>query len=53
MATTEHSKNYSKVKRFYDYGLWPKSFVRNAVTHPESGPWITAAEYTEITGEAY
>ncbi len=41
------SKNYGKVKRFYDAGLWSLAMVRNAV-----GRWITAEEYTKITGEA-
>lgn len=48
-----HSDNYEKVKNFYDRGLWNKEMVKNAVTHPESGPWITADEYEEITGEPY
>ena len=37
----EHSKNFEKVKKFF------------AVSNPTSGPWITEAEYQEITGEAY
>lgn len=55
MATKKaaHSKNYVKVKNFYDNGLWNKDKVKNAVTNPKSNPWITAAEYEEITGEAY
>lgn len=44
----EHSKNFEKVKSYYDAGLWSKERVRNAV-----GKWITAAEYEEITGEPY
>ncbi len=51
--TTEHSANFEKVKRFYDKGLWTKSQVKDAVTHPTSNPWITEEEYEEITGEAY
>jgi len=42
------SKNYEKVKRFYDAKLWPLSWVTNAVDK-----WITAAEYQEITGNEY
>ena len=42
------SKNYNKVKEYYDRGLWSKTRVRNAV-----GKWITADEYKEITGEEY
>ena len=52
-TTTEHSKNFEKVKNFYDRGLWSKTKVKNAVTHPASNPWITAEEYEEITGEVY
>jgi hypothetical protein len=44
----EHSKNYDKVKSYYDNGLWSKAKVHNAV-----GRWITAEEYEEITGEPY
>ena len=43
-----HSKNYMKVKRFYDRGLWTKQAVHDAVPS-----WITAEEYEEITGEPY
>lgn len=52
MATKKdtHSKNFTKVKNFYDNGLWNEARVRNAVTNPKSNPWITAAEYEEITG---
>jgi len=45
----EHSKNFEKVKRYYDNGLWSKAKVKNAVVKE----WITAAEYEEITGEPY
>jgi len=41
------SKNYSKVKKYYDSGLWSLAMVRNAV-----GRWITPEEFMEITGEA-
>ena len=44
----EHSKNYAKVKNYYDHGMWAEDRVRNAV-----GKWITEAEYTEITGKEY
>lgn len=49
----EYSKNYAKVKKFYDKGLWSKERVYNAVTNPASNPWITTDEYYEITGEVY
>ena len=39
----------SKVKGYYDSGLWTVAMVANAVTKN----WITAEEYLEITGEAY
>lgn len=48
-----HSKNFEKVKRFYDSGLWSIQRVYNAVSNPDGNPWITAAEYEEITGEKY
>ena len=40
---------FEMVKKFYDAGLWPVRYVRNAVTKG----WITADEYKEITGEDY
>ena len=42
------SKNYDKVKSFYDASLWSIGMVRNAVER-----WITADEFQEITGEEY
>ena len=48
-----HSKNFGKVKRYYDNGFWNKQMVYDMVTHPENAPWITTAEYEEITGEPY
>ena len=42
------SKNYEKVKDYYDRGLWRIDRVRAAV-----GKWITAEEFKEITGEDY
>lgn len=42
------SKNFNKVKEYYDRGLWSKTRVKNAVCK-----WITADEYKEITGEDY
>lgn len=53
MATTTHSKNFDKVNKYYHAGLWSEARVRNAVTHPASNPWITEAEYEEITGQPY
>ena len=44
----EHSKNFKKVKDYYDNKLWDERRVRFAV-----GRWITAEEYKEITGKDY
>lgn len=43
------SKNYVKVKNFYDRWLWSEARVKNAVKMR----WITPAEYELITGEKY
>ena len=45
----EHSEKFYLVKNHYDSGMWSKKAVKNAVRKG----WITAAEYTEIVGEAY
>lgn len=45
----EHSKNYEKVKRWFDMNMWDEVRVRNAVAMN----WITEAEYKEIVGSAY
>lgn len=42
------SKNFDKVKGFYDVGLWSLGMVRNAVER-----WITAEEFLEITGKEH
>lgn len=42
------SKNYEKVAKYYNAGLWSLGMVRNAV-----GRWITEAEFTEIIGQEY
>lgn len=47
----EHSKNFTKVKRFYDMKLWSEERVRNAVTATPA--WITKAEFKEITGKDF
>lgn len=43
-----HSKNFNKVKQYYDRNLWNIERVAAAV-----GKWITADEYEEITGKEY
>ena len=42
------SKNYEKVKEFYNANLWSEEMVWNAV-----GRWITDKEYLGITGKEY
>ena len=44
-----HSKNFEKVKTFYDTGVWSEERVRNAGVKG----WITPEEFQEITGESY
>lgn len=48
MMETAHSKNYEKVKHYYENGCWSIDRVYNAV-----GKWITEDEYNEITGFSY
>lgn len=45
----EHSKNYSKVKRWWDMKMWNETRVCNAVKMN----WITEAEFKEITDKDY
>lgn len=42
------SKNFAKIKKYYDSGRWTKAAVYDAV-----GRWITPEEYELITGEPY
>jgi hypothetical protein len=42
----EHSKNFDKVKNYYDRGMWSAERVKAAV-----GKWITEDEAKEILGE--
>lgn len=42
------SKNYEKVKSYYNKKLWSLSMVFSAV-----GKWITENEYKLITGKTY
>lgn len=44
----EYSKNFRKVKQYYDMRLWSLAKVSSAV-----GKWITQSEYEEITGQKY
>lgn len=43
------SKNFDKIKKYYDTGLWNKERVRNVV----GKGFITADEYEMIVGEKY
>ena len=43
------SRKFKLVKKYFETGMWPKTYVRNAVVKS----WITAAEYEEIVGEPY
>lgn len=45
----EHSKNFEKVKGYFQKKLWNESRVRNAVLKN----WITEDEFKEITGKDY
>lgn len=45
-----HTKNYLKIKRNYDRGLWDKERVYNTVGIPDG---ITPEEYKQITGDDY
>lgn len=40
---------FDKVKLYYDTGRWTLAQVRNAVVKG----WITAEQFTEITGQDY
>lgn len=40
------SKNYEKVKGYYEKGFWTIEMVQNAI-----GKWITEDEYVVITGK--
>lgn len=44
-----YSKNYDKVKCWYDMKMWNETRVRNAV----KVGWITEAEFEEITGNVF
>lgn len=44
-----HSKNFEKVKFYYESGVWGKKALRDAVLKE----WITPEEYEEIVGEPY
>lgn len=43
-----YSKNFTKVKQYYNLNLWSLAKVQSAV-----GKWITKEEYKEITGMEY
>lgn len=39
----------NKVKQWYDWGMWSKTMVKNAVDKGKLSP----SDYKEITGEEY
>lgn len=43
------SKNFDKVKRYYNMGMWNEMRVRNAVKMN----WITEEEFKEITDDLH
>lgn len=43
------SKNYAKIKNFYNHGVWSETRVRQAVERK----WITTGEFKKITGADY
>ena len=45
----KHSAMFESIRDWYTDGFWNKKMVYNAVKKKK----ITAAEYEEITGEAY
>ena len=44
------SKNYEKIKQYYDTGLWNDTRLRNVVGKTNG---ITEEEYELITGHSY
>lgn len=46
---TEHSNGYYMAKRNYDSGMWSEAMLQMLVARDR----LTAAEYEEITEEAY
>lgn len=45
-----HSKNFDKIKGYYQSGLWTKEMVHNVVGKKNG---ITPEEYELIVGEPY
>lgn len=45
----EHSRDFKKIKNWYDLHIFPLAAVRNAVKKER----ITKEEYREITGKEY
>lgn len=45
----EQSNNFSKIKLYFDAGMWSAKMVSDAVAKG----WITAEEYASITGVTY
>ena len=47
-----HSKNFEKIKRYYNQGFWTYEMVLNATKKPVNNPMITYEEFVEIIGES-
>lgn len=45
----QHSKDFEKIKTYYENRFWTKKMVKNAVIKGK----ITEEEYEEITGDPY
>ena len=45
----EHSAIFEKAKKYYEEGLWKKSYIRALARAGK----LTLDEYQEITGEEY
>ena len=43
------SEKFENVKKFFDMGMWTEQQVHDAVIKS----WITAEEFTKITGSKY
>jgi hypothetical protein len=49
MSNEEHSRDFSKIRGYYESGFWRRKQVYNAVIKGK----IKEAEYEEITGAKY
>jgi hypothetical protein len=49
MNNEEHSKDFAKIRGYFESGFWHRKQVYNAVIKGR----ITEAEYEEVTGDKY